>query len=74
MVPPVKHRHGQQRRLTKILPWTVQQKISEESSGDATSAEQERRLKPLASWSGQNPAKEWEKFQDTRESQHDASV
>ena len=26
---------------------------------DATSAEQERRSKPRASWSGQNPVKEW---------------
>ena len=56
-----------ERKPTKILPWTVQQKISEESSGDATSAEQERRSKPRASWSGQNQAKEREKFQETRE-------
>ena len=58
----------------KIPPWVVQPKISEESSGEATSVEQERRLKPCASWSGQNPAKEWEKFQETREGQHNASV
>ena len=30
---PVKHCHGQQRRPTRILPWTVQPKICDESSG-----------------------------------------
>ena len=59
---------------TRIPPWTVQPNISEESSGDVTSAEQEHRSKPHASWSGQNPAKELEKYQTTREGQHITSV
>ena len=54
-------------------PWTVQTKISEESSEDATPAEQERRSKPLASCSGQSQARKWEKFQKTREGQHNVS-
>ena len=49
--PRVKHRPGQWRRPTKTLPWTVQPKTSEESKEGATSAEQERRSKPCASWS-----------------------
>ena len=62
--PRVKHRHSQQRRQTKI---------SEESLEDATSAEQERCSKPRASWSGQSQARTWEKFQKTREGQHNVS-
>ena len=57
-----------------IPPWLVQSKICEESSGDATSAKQERRSKLCASWSEQNQAKDWEKFQETREGQNKARV
>ena len=66
----MRHRHGQQRRQTKTMLWTVQKKISEESSEDATSAEQERCLKPYTSCSGQSQAKAMEKYQKTREGQH----
>ena len=45
-----------------------------ESSEDATSAEQERRSKPRTSWSGQGQAKGQEKYQKTREGQHNASM
>ena len=72
--PQGKHRHSQQIRQTKTPPWTVQPKICEESSRDATSAEQERRSKPRASWSGQSQAEEQEKYQETREGRHNASV
>ena len=71
--PRVKHRHGQQRRQMKTLPWTVQTKISEESSEDAMSATQECRSKQCASWSGQNQARKREKYQETREGQHNVS-
>ena len=71
--PRVKHCHGQQRRQTKTLPWTVQTKISEESQEDATSAEQEHCLKPCRSWLGQSQARKREKYQETREGQHNVS-
>ena len=61
--PWVKHCHGQQRKQTMTPPWTVQTNISKESSEDATSAEQERRLKPHTSWSGQSQARKTEKYQ-----------
>ena len=72
-VPQGRYRHGQQRKRTKTQPWTDQLKTSEESSVDAMSAEQERRLKPLTSWSGQSQAKGKGKVQKTREGQHNVS-
>ena len=72
-VPQVRHSHGQQRKQMKTQPWTDQMKISEESSEDAMSAEQERRSKPLTFCSGQSQVKEREKYQKTREGKHNVS-
>ena len=55
----------------KTQPWTDQMKISEESSEDAMSAEQERRSKPLTFCSGQSQVKG--KYQKTREGKHNVS-
>ena len=64
----MRYRHGQQRKRIETQPWTDPTKISEESSEDATSAEQERHSKALTSGSGQSQVKEGKIPGDNRRS------